>query len=224
MKKSRMKNSANVSERNIENSKTICDKVREEAEDEVRDILEKARKERDRILEEAKKEVFEKKNAMLKESDNEIERIKERVYSNLHLENSRAILGEKNEFAEEVLKNVNDQAQNFRSNGEYPVFLKKAVIEGLGIIDDAETEVLYSSKDSSIIDSVFIKDVEAKTTAEFKKKISIEFKKSDFGDIGVIVQARGGRRIYDNRFRARLKRAHDEIYMSLLKEVFQDGK
>ena len=214
-----MENSANVSERNIENSKTICAKVKEEADDEVRDILEKARAARDRILEEAKKEVFEKKNAMLKESDNEIERIKERVYSNLHLENSRAILEEKNEFAKEVLKKVNDRAQNFRSNGEYPVFLKKAVIEGVGIIDDAETEVLYSSKDSSIIDNVFVKDVEEKTTAEFKK-ISIEFKKSDFGDIGVIVQARSGRRIYDNRFSARLKRAHDEIYMSLLKEVF----
>jgi len=78
---------------------------------------------------------------------------------------------------------------------------------------------LYSSKDSSIIDNVFIKDVEEKSTAEFKK-ISLEFKKSDFGDIGVIVQARSGRRIYDNRFSARLKRAHDEIYMSLLKEVF----
>lgn len=215
-----MEKSASEAKRNIENSKTICAKVREEADDEVMDILGKARKEKERILEEAQKEVFEKKNAMLKEADNEIERIKERVYSNLHLENSRAVLEEKNKFAEEVLKKVNDEAQNFRSNGEYPVFLKKAVIEGLGIIDDAEIDVLYSSKDSFIIDNVFIKDVEAKITAEFKKKISIEFKKSDFGDIGVVVQARSGRRIYDNRFQARLKRAHDEIYMSLLKEVF----
>ena len=48
----------------------------------------------------------------------------------------------------------------------------------------------------------------------------VEFKKSDFSEIGVIVQSQDGRLLFDNRFSARLKRAYDEIYMKLLKEAF----
>lgn len=205
---------------NGENADEICAKIKEEADEEVEFVLEKASKEKERILSEAAKDTREKSSAILAKTDREIERISEKIFSTVNIEKKRTVLDEKNRFIQDVFSAVREKAGNFHKDKSYPEFLKKAILEGLDVVDVPHTEIFYSFIDDDIVNNEFIKDIENSAQARARKDISINFKREDFKDIGVIVQSQDGRLFFDNRFSARLKRIYDDLYMELLKEAF----
>ena len=195
----------------IEDAEEICRRIKEEARSQARDILEKAQKEKERILDEALKEAEDKKQANLKKLEKEQEKAKQRIFSAINIEKKRLLLEEKSRFIEDVLNSVKEMAKEFRSTNGHKVFLEQAILQGISIIDQDEADVFYSSLDEKILEDDFVKNIEKLCQARFNRKISLHFKKSDFKDIGVIVQSVDERLIYDNRFLARLKRAYDGI-------------
>lgn len=195
----------------IEDAGEICKKIIDDASSQADAILAAAGKEKSKILEEANQEAENKKKEALKRNDLEVEKIKQKIFSTLNLEKKKLFLEEKSRFIETVLEKVKETSAEFRKNQGYGEFLGKAVSEGIDVIGEAEAVVLYSALDENIIKSVPIKNTNG---------VKLEFKKSDFKDIGVIVQSKDSRLIYDNRFFARFKRLYDEIYMDLLKGAF----
>jgi vacuolar-type H+-ATPase subunit E/Vma4 len=191
---------------NSENADKICSRIREESSEEAQLLLGKAHKERERILLEASKEADARVQAILLAAEKEALQKKERIFSTVTMEKRRVALEAKSLFVENVLTAVKIKAQSFRGSPEYVKFLTDAVLEGVRIVDDKKARVFYSHLDEGVISRL--------------KDMSVEFKKSDFSEIGVMVQSEDGRLLFDNRFSARLKRAYDEIYMKLLKEAF----
>ena len=122
------------------------------------------------------------------------------------MEKRRVCLEAKSLFIEDVIAAVKREAENFRGSKDYVKFLREAILEGIKIVDDRKVQVFYSHLDEKAISQV--------------GDLPVEFKRSDFGEIGVIVQSQDGRLLFDNRFSARLKRSYDEIYVKLLKEAF----
>lgn len=195
----------------IEDAEEICRKIIEDAASQADSMLANAKKERSAVLQEGNLEAENKKKEILKKSEVEIEKIKQKIFSTLNLEKKKFFLEEKSRFIETALEKVRGMAMEFRKNPGYKKFLEKAVSEGIKVVDEGEVEILYSGLDEEIIKDDFMKDV---------KGTALRFKKSDFKDIGVIVQSKDSRLIYDNTFSARFKRLYDEIYMDLLKGVF----
>ncbi|MDP2929232.1 MAG: V-type ATP synthase subunit E family protein [Candidatus Omnitrophota bacterium] len=192
---------------NGENAEEICSKIREESSEESELLLGRAHKERDRILSEAVLDAEREVRIILAAADERIAQNKERIFSVVNMEKKRVLLEARSLFVEDVMSVVKKEAEKFRANGkDYAKFLKEAILEGIEIVDDPGAQVFYSGLDEEAISR--------------EKDLPIEFKKSDFKDIGVIVQSADGRLSFDNRFSARLKRAYDEIYMKLLKEAF----
>jgi len=191
---------------NGKNADELCLKIREESFGEEQLLLDKANKEKERILSEAVKEAERQTSACLFAAENEIARIRERIFSIVTMERKRIFLEGKSLFITDVFAGVKQEAENFRSDKDYAKFLKEAILEGIEIVDSSNAQVFYSYLDEGAISLV--------------KDLPVEFKKSTFSEIGVIVQSRDGRLLFDNRFSARLKRAYDEIYMKLLKEAF----
>ncbi|MCX5666508.1 MAG: V-type ATP synthase subunit E family protein [Candidatus Omnitrophica bacterium] len=201
-----MKNKKDVSKINGENAEKICSRISEESSEEAGLLLGKAHKERERILSEALKEAQTLTRAILSAAEKEVAQKRERIFSTVTMEKRRVDLETKSLFIADVIAAVKREAENFRGNKDYVKFLRDAILEGVKIIDDKNAQVFYSHLDEGAISQV--------------KDLTVEFKKSDFGEIGVMVQSRDGRLLFDNRFSARLKRAYDEIYMKLLKEAF----
>jgi V/A-type H+-transporting ATPase subunit E len=205
---------------NEQDAQEICAKIREEAQRQVADILARADKEAQRILAQARQEAENKKAQMLKDLDQQLTQTKEKILSTLNLEKKKIILEEKNKFAQQVLESLIKESEGFRNSKDYPDFLKKAIMEGAGVIDAKDLDVFYSSLDVKTVSDSFIKEITALASDKFKDNLVFRFHKSDFKDIGVIVQSGDGHLSYDNRFLSRLKRVQDDIYMKLLKEAF----
>ncbi|MCX5692504.1 MAG: V-type ATP synthase subunit E family protein [Candidatus Omnitrophica bacterium] len=195
----------------IEDAGEICRKIIEDASAQAGSILTRAGKEKSKILEEANQEAENKKKEALKKNDIEVEKMRQKIFSTLNLEKKKLFLEEKSRFIETVLEKVREIAAEFRKDQGYKAFLEKAISEGVEVIGERDVDVLYSALDEKIIKGDFIKNING---------VTLEFKKCDFKDIGVIVQSKDSRLIYDNTFSARFKRLHDDIYMDLLKGVF----
>lgn len=196
------------SEVDAENADEICAKIKAESGEEAASILEKAEREKERLVDEAVKEATLKASTIRAESEKKIQGTKERIFSTVNMEKKRIGLNEKSRFIDNVISIVNKKAQALRSDKSYPEFLKDAIREGLEVMGNVDAEIFYSDLDENIIKSGIVKDIKA------------EFKKSEFKDIGVIVQSKDGRMFFDNRFSARLKRSYDAIYTKLLREAF----
>ncbi len=201
-----MKSKKDVSKISGENAEEICSRIREESSEEAQLLLGKAHKERERILSEASREAQGRASAILAAAEKETARMKERIFSTVTMEKRRVQLEAKSLFIADVIAAVKRESENFRGNKDYVRFLREAILEGIKIVDDKKAQVFYSHLDEGLISQI--------------NDLPVEFKRSDFGEIGVIVQLQDGRLLFDNRFSARLKRAYDEIYMKLLKEVF----
>jgi len=195
----------------IEDAGEICRKIIEDATAQADSMLTSAKKEKSKILEEANHEAENRKKEALKKNDIEIEKMKQKTFSTLNLEKKKLFLEEKSRFIEAVLEKVREIAAEFRQNPDYKTFLEKAISEGVEVIGEKEIDVLYSGLDEKIIKGDFIKNINS---------VALEFKKRDFKDIGVIMQSKDSRLIYDNTFSARFKRLYDDIYMDLLKGAF----
>jgi vacuolar-type H+-ATPase subunit E/Vma4 len=201
-----MKNKRDVSKISGENAEEICSRIRGESSEEAEFLLGKAHKERERILSEASGQARARTQAILSAAEKETARTKDRIFSTVTMEKRRAYLEAKSLFIADVVAAVKREAEDFRGSKDYVKFLREAVLEGIKIVDDKKAQVFYSHIDEGPISQV--------------SDLPAEFKKSDFGEIGVIVQSQDGRLLFDNRFSARLKRAYDKIYTKLLKEAF----
>ncbi len=201
-----MKNKKEVSKISGENADEICSRIREESSGEAELLLGKAHKESERILFEASKSALAEAGAIFSAAEKESAENRERIFSTVSILKRRVDLEAKGLFIADVVEAVKREAESFRGNKDYVQFLREAVLEGIKIVDDKRPQVFYSHLDEAAISQI--------------SDLPVEFKKSDFGEIGVIVQSQDGRLLFDNRFSARLKRVYDEIYMKLLKEAF----
>jgi len=205
---------------NRQDAEIICAKIREEAEYQYREILQKARNEAEEIIQQARRQAESQREELFNALKKELAKAEEKIISMFNLEKKRIILEGKRAFVEDVMDAVKKEAEAFRNSVEYPDFLKKAIMEGLSVIDDENIDVIYSQIDSRFINDAFINEVTLLAKDRFHPGVNIKFQKGDFKDIGIIMQSQDGRRIYDNRFSARLKRVYEDVYAQLLKEAF----
>ena len=202
---------------NLDNAEAICAKINQDADSEVSQLFERAKAQAQQIIDAAKKEAGVLKAALLRDLEKEIDKSKDRVLSTLNLEKKRLILEGKQKFVEEVLSAVKQKAALFRSDPGYADFLSRSIVEGMQVLDVAQGVIYFAAADEHILNDSFMKKVTDACRRATNRECSLTLNKSDFKDIGVIVNSQDGRMMYDNRFDARLSRMYEDIYMELLK-------
>ncbi len=203
----------------FENADAICAKIRQDADEEVSAIMEHARKDAEKSIEAARQQIARRRESALLEMERELVKIRERGVSIANLEKKRIALEGKSRFVDTVLAGVNRRAQEFRRADAYQDFLVNMAVEGIAVLDSADAQVYYSAADEAVFTEGFRKRVQAACSDRLKKSVQISFMKSDFKDLGVVVNSSDGRMSFDNRFLARLGRIKEQVYMELLKEV-----
>ncbi|MDD4955793.1 MAG: V-type ATP synthase subunit E [Candidatus Omnitrophica bacterium] len=207
------------SEENIANAEEIRRKIHEGTDDETKEILTRAKTLAQNILSDARHQAEKTKEDALSELEKKINLIKERIFSALNLEKKRIIMGEKSNFIEEVFSELANQAVSFRNQKDYPQFLEKTIVEATDVVDTANLEVFYSPLDEKLLNDSFIKKVKDSCRNKMNQEVTLKFTKSNFNDIGFMVQSLDGRLIYDARFTSRLNLMRDNIYMDLLRKL-----
>lgn len=192
----------------------ICKKINKDCEEEIKKIIEEAKRKRDLILEDAKKTSKEKEASLSGEFDKKVSFLKERFLSLANSEKKQFILNEKNKFIEKIFSKIKEKAEHFRKDKRYIEFLKKSILEGLETIECKDIVIEYSFLDEGIFNKDFMEDIKK------SKDINIYFKKGSFQDIGVILYSKDEHLVYDNRFSSLFKRMQENIYFSLFKEIF----
>lgn len=200
-----------------ENTDLICEKINQEAEEEIKIILDKARLEARNILVQAQGEAESKKQLILNELERDIQKSKEKIFSSLNLEKKRLVLMEKEMFVHAVLAELNKDFGEFRETSDYLDFLKKAVIEGIKVIGQNNAVIYYSFMDARYFSETFIAEIRKLC---LEAGCAVEFHNAEFENLGVIINSIDGRVMYDNRLSSRLERSKEEIYAELLKESF----
>ena len=204
---------------NQENAEALCAKIDQDAQAEMKKLSDRAQSEAQVILSQAKAEAQSSAAAAVRELDKEIEKDKDRILSTLNLEKKRLILDGKQSFVEKVLAEVKQKTARFRGDRAYGEFLARGVIEGLKVLDVSNAVVYYASADEHLFTNDFVKKLTDRCSAAMNRPCALTLNKSEFKDLGVIVNSVDGRMMYDNRFSARLDRMYDDIYMELLKEA-----
>jgi vacuolar-type H+-ATPase subunit E/Vma4 len=208
-----------VSPMDHENADAICAKIQQDADAEVKQLLGRAQTEAQGILSQAQAAADAQKAALLRDLEKEIDKSKDRILSTLNLEKKRLVLEGKQKFVEKVIGEVRQKAARFRGDRAYGEFLAAGVLEGLRVLDVPNVAVYYAAADEHIFNNDFVKKLTDRCSAAMNRTCVLTFNKSDFKDLGVIINSVDGRMMYDNRFSARLERMYDDIYMELLKEA-----
>ncbi|MBD3246582.1 MAG: hypothetical protein GF333_06170 [Candidatus Omnitrophica bacterium] len=197
----------------------ICEQIRLEAETQIHSIRERAERDAENVRRQARAAAGEKRNEMLSAARSDLEKLREKNLSSLHLEKRRAQMEQKSAYARLILEEVKRRAREFREDPGYRQFLREAILEGAKVIDRAQLHVRYAVNDAPLFDSGFRNEVSERIHDQCGKPVVCYWEEGQFQDLGVVLEADEGRLRYDNRFQARLQRQYDDIYMELLREA-----
>ena len=106
---------------NEENAGIISEKIRLEAEQQIADILNLAKKEAEILIEQAQKQAAAQKHKALRELENEIKTQEEKNLAALNLETKKIILQQKSALVEDIISAVKVQAESFRNLEDYKI-------------------------------------------------------------------------------------------------------
>jgi len=207
-------------ETNSDNAEVICGKLKNNAETESAEILERARKEASDILGRARDEAARQAETFMQRVEQEAALLCEKIVSSGKLEKKRVFLEERGRLISAVFDAVHQAALGFRDSPEYPVFLKKLICEGAGMLEDASLHVIFPPDDGGLFGDGFRAEVQSACAEAVGAAVALSFYAGDFRDIGVIVRTESGSRIFDGRFSSLLQQRYDEFYGKIMKEMF----
>ncbi|MFA5099705.1 MAG: V-type ATP synthase subunit E, partial [Candidatus Omnitrophota bacterium] len=130
-------NKETVSPMDHDNADAICARITQDADAEVKQLFERAQAQAQSIVAQARVAAEAQKAVLLKDSEKEIDKSKDRVLSTLNLEKKRLILEGKQSFVDTVLDEVKQKAVKFRADPAYIRFLAGAIVEGVRVLGAA---------------------------------------------------------------------------------------
>jgi len=196
---------------NQDNAGQICHKIQVDSQAQAADVADMARQEVSRILDEASEEARAAGIEFSRQTDNDIERLKELVFSTLNLEKRKVVLGAKNSFADDVLNLIHQKAAAFRNAEGYRDYLTRLISVGAQVVDSKDVTVIYSCLDQNLFEAGFINRIKNACLG-----CDVNFQKGEFKDIGLMVQSRDGRRIYDGCFNSIISGLAERLREELL--------
>lgn len=192
--------------------------IKEKAEKEKKSILEKAKAEADKKISEAKKKAENKKEKIMGKGHRESEKEKQRILASARSKKRQKKLKAREEIIQDTFEKAKDELSKLRKSDDYPEILENLIVTGGVSVGGKDLKVLMSEKDKDLISENDKSEIEEKISEETGEETSVELDftlKNTNG--GAIIQRKSGNIVCDNTLEARLERQKD----SLRKEVAQ---
>ncbi len=179
----------------------LMQRIKEEANKEIEEIVLHAEEEGKRIIEEERKKGKEEAKRIEENAIKEIEKEREKILANARRMAKMHIINAKEEIIQECIKEIVDKLKNL-DGAKYKNFVKKN-------IENAMEEI----KEGYIL---FTKDGDLKIA----KKIGIEARERIKGIGGVIVRSKDGKKEIDLTFDFLIEKNRENIRIKIAKKLF----
>jgi vacuolar-type H+-ATPase subunit E/Vma4 len=202
----------------------------------IKGIEDEAREEADRIVQEAqktaeqrRKTAQERAESILREAEDkakqQADRIKKHTDSRISAERRRISLQRQEEFLQETLTEVSRRLEERMERPGYREVLVGWIVEAAIGLNVKEAQVIASKKEMRFLDSDLLKRAAQELEALTGRKIDL--KVADREPLllqGVVVYAREGKLVFDNRVQTRLLRYRSEIRRVVYRELSRMGR
>lgn len=211
-----------------ESVEKICGQIREDGENEIASILDKARRTAADILGKAEVARDEATGKIMRDAKEKGETESRRLLSSVNIEVRRTKLKAREEVVGVITKKVEEELAGIRDSDDYPDILTSLVVEAILGLEGKSFIIYVDKRDLGILEEKVFPRVKERMAAESSPVSSLQarpLEKSSAG--GARVGHPGGKVIYDNTFEARMFRYRDDIRMAIFDEVFyseEDGE
>ena len=205
---------------NLQNVEEICRQIEQQAQQEINDIIEKAKAAAQDILKKARQSADHKVEVIIREAEKEAAAEKEKILSTLNIEKKTIMLKAKQKIIDAVISELRKISQQYRSNKDgYRSFLLSAVSLAAASIGSSNQIIKVSSRDKDLFNKDFLGQIEEKIKTEKGRTVHLEVEEGDFDDIGVVLTSLDKRVIYDIRFETILTQFQDKIRAAIMEKV-----
>jgi vacuolar-type H+-ATPase subunit E/Vma4 len=195
-----------------------------------------ARAEEQEIIRQAEEQVVEKRKyaekkieSLLedarKESQQQAEAAKKKIFSGLKLELKRRSMRIQDSIMQHVKEKVEEKLNTMISDTNYRDVIIGWITEAAIGLDTDSAQINASEKERNLINDQLISEVVEKIQAQTGRKITLQL--ADANPLkrqGVVVTAADGRTAYNNQVTTRIQRKEREIRMLIYDKLFADDR
>lgn len=188
--------------------RALASAILDDAKAEADRIVAEAREAARRAREQAEREAAEIRRRIEAEAEREITHLKQQALAMARLEAQRILLKRREELIEKVFTQAAEQLEHVREKPDYKALLRGLLIDAVERLGEpAECVVRLAGRDRSLLGEEELKQL----TERWQGRVQLRL--GDPAEIsgGVVLEADGGRKRYDNSLAARLERERTRL-------------
>jgi len=203
-------------------SKALCEEIIREAQRQAETLLADANGMAQRIMEQARADAADFAAGVMADAEHQAAEQECKSQPAINIDVRRVAMDAREKLFTMVIEHMKNKASTFRQDGRYRDYLRRSIIEGARIVACPEMVVIGSHIDAPLFDDSFLNDASRQLKDEHGQTVSLTFVAMEGElDIGVMIQSRDKRILFDNRFLPVLARWHDRLHVDILKKVLE---
>ncbi len=193
----------------------IKNKILEDADIQVKKILEEAEKEKEEILKKAEEEANKRYEEIIKRGEKEAEMVYNRIIAEAKLEAKKKLLKAKEKIIEKAIQKIKEDLFKLPEKPEYRDKLYKLTVEAIELLGEEDSYIAKINKR----DINLLKEIQNELKYDFGKNITLKVETVDIIG-GIILQTIDKTKEVDNSLEAIFERKLPEIRIKLSEKLF----
>lgn len=198
-------------------SDALLQVIEEQSQKEAESILEQAEKDAKTVLEKADGEAESIRSEILRKSRMQVEGIRKRILSGVHLEIKKQQLQNRELIITGLLKKVEEKFQSLRATDSYGDILRFWIGEGIHALQEADLCLVPGELERKWLTSEFLAQIVDKSGLD--RSVSLKLSRKTLIEGGIIIESEDGRMRFDNRFQARMRRMQETMRQFINKQL-----
>lgn len=158
---------------------------------------------------------------MFEKAEEESVTVRRIILSDLNLELKKISLRIRGEIIEDAMTMLREKISGYSSSPDYPNFLMKLALEGIGVLDASEVVLKAGDTDKDILTEKLLMQIRSRAKEHFGREIDITLDKETIkGQAGLRIISGAGNMLFDNTIEARLHRMGDDLRLLIARNIF----
>ncbi len=203
------------------NYELLLSEIKKQSGKEIENINKQAEEEKKDIINKARRQGEEIKSEMLQEAEQKCKELKKKILSSVHLEIKKINLDNQEKLVSRFNTEVWEKLNKFRESDDYKQILKDWIVEGALILDKKDLVFTVGEIERKIINKNFFRDVIDTIKGQKEKEITCKISDKTLAEGGVVVRDAEDKVGFNNSFSARIQRKQDEMRLLIVEKFIR---
>jgi len=204
-------------------TKSLTDKIENDAEKKANKLVEEARKAAEALLEKRNKDAVEKARQdmqyLIDSAKSEAEKIRAIAVEKVEKQYKTTDLSEKEELISHVFESVKTKMKAFASQKDYQDYLERLILEGANALKGGDLEVLLNENDANL--RLDLQKTSKTVAADVGKPTTIKVLPGKLSGIGgAAIRSADGKIAVDNSIEGIIERESRKLRLIMAKGLF----